>query len=165
MRMMRHGRVRRFVRRAAVGATLAIPLVWIAGLFWCAIVTSTAAGAGLSTSRGTVTITLDPALKNWTGPACILGRCDPSWPLQWLPSVNRFGPGRSYSVPLWMLGLVLAAFAAWRLRADTVDPAQTCPACGYDRCGLLADAVCPECGGAENLRERVSGYQGPTDPM
>ena len=71
----------------------------------------------------------------------------PGWcfdPTAW--PVSRF-----YSMPLWPLPLLslLATAAAWRVEAKYLRRARegACPACGYDRAGLAAGAVCPECGG------------------
>jgi len=59
-------------------------------------------------------------------------------------------------VPLWMPLVVSLGVtgAAWRLEvlARRRDRAGKCAACGYDRAGLKADAVCPECG-AESDRQ------------
>jgi hypothetical protein len=44
--------------------------------------------------------------------------------------------------------LALATFAVWCIgaRSRLRDRARKCPKCGYDRAGLAAGAVCPECG-------------------
>jgi transposase InsO family protein len=53
-------------------------------------------------------------------------------------------------IPLWLLlaPTLLATAAAWRLDAVARRRARAgrCPKCGYDRAGLAASAVCPECG-------------------
>ena len=53
-------------------------------------------------------------------------------------------------VPLWSPALLclLATAAAWRADATYLRRVRegACPACGYDRAGLAAGAVCPECG-------------------
>ena len=55
-------------------------------------------------------------------------------------------------VPLWFPALLslLATAAAWRADAKYLRRARegACLACGYDRAGLAAGAVCPECGAA-----------------
>ena len=56
--------------------------------------------------------------------------------------------------PLWPLVVVLTCTtaAAWRL--DTLARRRArlnlCPKCNYDRTGLAAGAVCPECGAASS---------------
>jgi hypothetical protein len=55
-----------------------------------------------------------------------------------------------FDVPLWFPALLclLPTAYAWRVEAVLRRRARAslCPACGYDRAGLPADAVCPECG-------------------
>ena len=43
---------------------------------------------------------------------------------------------------------LLATAAAWRADAKYLRRARegACPACGYDRAGLVAGSLCPECG-------------------
>ncbi len=56
------------------------------------------------------------------------------------------------SVPLWPFVIIsiFATAAAWRM--DTLAQRRkrigACPACGYDRTGLAANAPCPECNAA-----------------
>ncbi len=49
-------------------------------------------------------------------------------------------------VPIWTLAIppLLTGMIARRL--DRRKPKGTCPKCNYDRTGLAADSVCPECG-------------------
>jgi len=53
-------------------------------------------------------------------------------------------------IPLWLPALLslLATAAAWRADAKYMRRVRVglCAGCGYDRAGLAADAVCPECG-------------------
>ncbi len=59
-------------------------------------------------------------------------------------------------VPLWPLPLLslLATAAAWRADAKYLRRARdgACLKCGYDRAGLAAGVVCPECGAAAGVR-------------
>ena len=68
------------------------------------------------------------------------------WRFRWSRS-GRFYQGQ---VPLWLPALLalLATATAWRTDAKYLrrTRAGLCPACGYDRAGLVAGAVCPECG-------------------
>ena len=65
---------------------------------------------------------------------------------------SRFGKGWDVTMPLWPASLLslLATAAAWRGDAKYLRRVRegACPACGYDRAGLAAGAVCPECGAA-----------------
>lgn len=61
-------------------------------------------------------------------------------------------------VPLWMplvVSLGVTA-AAWRLEVLARRRARVgkCASCGYDRAGLKAGAVCPECGAESDRTER-----------
>ena len=64
------------------------------------------------------------------------------------PVANR----NLYFIPLWPLPLLslLTTAAAWRADAKYLRRVRegACPACGYDRAGLAAISVCPECGAA-----------------
>lgn len=66
------------------------------------------------------------------------------WYWEWL----TLPPSKLWEVvfPIWIFAIppFLTASVAWRL--DRRKPPGTCTNCGYDRTGLTADAVCPECG-------------------
>jgi hypothetical protein len=68
----------------------------------------------------------------------------------WKPGVERMSIQLTVYVPLWIPFAVAAvsAGALWCPAAFRRHPRaqQSCPACGYDRRGLAADAKCPECG-------------------
>jgi hypothetical protein len=55
------------------------------------------------------------------------------------------------AVPLWapMVAILAATMLAWAAESRSRQRARRgrCPACNYDRAGLGADVVCPECGG------------------
>jgi len=57
--------------------------------------------------------------------------------------------------PLWLPALLslLATAAAWRADAKYLRRARMglCAGCGYDRAGLAAMSVCPECGAAPSV--------------
>jgi hypothetical protein len=63
------------------------------------------------------------------------------------------GGGRGWEsliLPLWpfVAAALLITIAAWRADALARRRERThlCPNCGYDRTGLVANVVCPECG-------------------
>ena len=60
--------------------------------------------------------------------------------------------GWTVIVPFWQLVIptMAAALFAWLVDAKYLRRARegACPACGYDRAGLAAGVVCPECGAA-----------------
>ena len=61
---------------------------------------------------------------------------------------SRLGP--FFAMPRWFPCLLslLATVAAWRFDAKYLRRVRegACPACGYDRAGLAAGSLCPECG-------------------
>ncbi len=67
------------------------------------------------------------------------------WSPQW-PLASGAGP---YIIPLWPFVAISIATTAAAWRMDTLAQRSqrpgVCPACGYDRTGLAADAPCPEC--------------------
>lgn len=70
--------------------------------------------------------------------------------LLWLEWHHYPGVATWLSIPLWMIVVPCAAIAlvAWRLEALARRRARLnlCPKCDYDRTGLAAGTVCPECG-------------------
>jgi len=71
--------------------------------------------------------------------------------MRWLFGWGRYPAGGYLDVPLWfplILAILPTAFA-WRL--DTLARRRArvglCAHCHYDRRGLVAGVVCPECGG------------------
>ena len=70
----------------------------------------------------------------------------------WWCTFTQRPEGWWVTIPLWMplAPTLLATAAAWRLDALARRRARAgvCAKCGYDRAGLAASAVCPECGAA-----------------
>ena len=67
----------------------------------------------------------------------------------WLPrgGVND-GSVQVYAfVPIWMVAVPLGGAIIWSWRREAALPGDPCSRCGYDRSGLTAGSVCPECGG------------------
>jgi len=54
-------------------------------------------------------------------------------------------------IPFWTITLPTIALTVFAWRRDAAARRRAlhnhCPACGYDRAGLAANSVCPECGG------------------
>jgi hypothetical protein len=69
------------------------------------------------------------------------------WP-DWYSTADT----QSLSIPLWMFALpwaiLTAVFWRWDALARRRARLNLCPACNYDRRGLPAASVCPECGAA-----------------
>jgi hypothetical protein len=70
----------------------------------------------------------------------------------WWFHSTAFAGTRVYRLPLWALlaPVCIVADTAWRLdrRARRRARIGYCPACNYDRRGIPAASVCPECGAA-----------------
>lgn len=130
-------RERRWVRWTLLGATVVLGLDWIvnlnhlearhAGSYWI--------GFGL----GGVLIARDRDLSSrpWT--------TDPPW---WLPHHRSWPNGAWFQfIPIWTaVGPLALATALAFLQDRRSERAGLCGECGYDRAGLEAAAVCPECG-------------------
>jgi len=69
---------------------------------------------------------------------------------------GTWGTAYDVYVPLWMPLAVCAGFAVlmWRVRVRLGGLGE-CRACGYDRAGLAAGAVCPECGAGDSTQHRA----------
>jgi len=80
-----------------------------------------------------------------------------SWWVEVLRETHYPPGGRTYPfirtrVPVWMLGLpaaLVVLLLGWpEARAVYRRKCHRCPVCGYERGGLVLDAICPECGAA-----------------
>jgi hypothetical protein len=89
-----------------------------------------------------------PRRKNWDVGWAWGDDRDRGW--CWLPRYESglFNPRQDLwiALPLWPFVAAAAIFAAIHWRRALRHPPGSCPACGYSRAGLAADAVCPECG-------------------
>ena len=72
------------------------------------------------------------------------------WRWNWMPYCRADTATWYVCIPLWIPVIACGAMtaAAWRLDALARRRARLhlCPKCNYDRAGLAAGAVCPECG-------------------
>lgn len=68
------------------------------------------------------------------------------------PSIRKTPGSRCVVIPLWipLVFVVVATYRFWRFegRAEQRVKRGCCPKCGYDRRGIVASVVCPECGEA-----------------
>ncbi len=128
--------------------TVLLVVVWIgSGWFWLAYITNDLL-AVVSVHNGCLYIQhldgpLPGATRGWH-----LAHSQGTW--RWLGDFWSTGLDWRYVVPLWTLFVptLLIALLAWRRDILTWRRAHphVCPKCHYDRTGLAANAVCPECG-------------------
>ena len=130
------------------GLTVLLVVVWIGSGWWFGeVVTPNAKLLSVLGGR----ITLEPA--PWASPTAgfshfAIARNRVGFQLGFEWDVTNYG--WSFFVPLWFPALLslLATAAAWRADAKYLRRVRegACPACGYDRAGLAAGSLCPECG-------------------
>jgi len=145
-----HPRIRKTVKWGGAVVTVLLVIAWV-GTGWAGAAWGSGRGLVLMVARGQVVI------------ECIHVGTAASWFGQWqsgtYPREHRlwfewyFSRGSwALSVPLWVpIALVAPSAAlAWRLdmlaRRRERSQRNLCLKCGYDRAGLAAGAVCPECG-------------------
>lgn len=149
-----HPRIRKFFKWSGLVVSVVLVTVWVGSAYgWClhlqrrAFVLDVFRGQCMyqtaqaeSATRPTIDSTR-PTIVKWTRPS----------PRGFNWSCNYGGtPYWGYVViPLWPFVLISIAITAAAWRMDTLAQRRKriggCPACGYDRAGLAADAPCPEC--------------------
>jgi len=136
--------------------TVLLVIVWIESA-WACIGYLSEWGAGFGIDGGV----LYAALPKWTGEYAGTSwqDCECGWmwgeadapKLRWSGSWQR---GSSFwfafDLPLWIPSLLCTAGTIFAWRLDDIARRRVragfCPKCDYDRTGLAAGAVCPECG-------------------
>ena len=150
-------RIRKTIKWGGAAVTVPLVGVWVASV-WCGATCETddqkGRVSGCAVAHGTLHAGLiakydgfqpQPAGWHWSVSSIPPGM---SW---WAVHV-RTGPDWFAELPLWIpVSLCLPpAAAAWYL--DTLARRRVrlnlCPKCNYDRAGLAAGTVCPECGKA-----------------
>ncbi len=142
-----HPRIRKTIKWGGAVVTVLLVVVWI-GSEWGGIGYLSQSGSGFEIAAGSIYFSFRAWLEPYSTGGWQLsahsGGFDrwPSWrgdsQLWWL------------RLPLWIpfVAMLLATGAA--LRLDTLARRRAklhvCPKCNYDRTGLAAGAVCPECG-------------------
>jgi hypothetical protein len=153
--MKPHPRIRKTIKWGGAAVTVLLVVVWI-GSGWCS--------AGFSLERRMLWVDGGQAKFGRFPEFAMHGRGPEPSPTQVFANVHRTSfeplclwvelasPGSfpGGSVPLWMPVVLLLppTAAAWRLDILARRRARLnlCPKCHYDRAGLGAGAVCPECG-------------------
>jgi hypothetical protein len=145
--MKPHPRIRKTIKWGGAAVTLLLVVVWI-GSGWWAI--------DKNTRFMTFSVVGGEGVFLWYP-------FDYQLPKEWQVRYRKPGPSWNgagtwdtksdswvIAIPLWIpaLGSLAIGMIAWRL--DTLARRRArlnlCPKCNYDRAGIAADAVCPECG-------------------
>ena len=147
--------IRKTIKWGGAVVTVLLVVVWIGSIWWDVswaskrngFVDVGAGGIGILYHQGTKT---DSTISGWR----LHEVADDASMRWWLDAValNSWATWCSITIPLWcpiVITLCASGFA-WRL--DTLARRRAklnlCPKCNYDRTGLAAGAVCPECGAA-----------------
>jgi len=140
--------VRKTVKWGGAGLTVLQLVVWV-GSGWMTIGYAPVRGPTAALAAGVVIVLIPTtgltasARPGWTAK-------QESSKFQWWFSFLGNQRVKVCIVPLWSPALLslLATAAAWRADAKYMRRVRVglCAACGYDRAGLAAGAVCPECG-------------------
>ena len=144
-----HPRTRKTVKWGGVVVTVLLLVLWIGSAQWGWIL-STRGGYNYSVSSGQCGFTHQAIASDAYLPSWNYGRLPLSFRLGF--TCTRQGANWYVFVPLWApaLASLLCAATAWRLDELAHRRARSglCKKCGYDRAGLVLEAVCPECGAA-----------------
>ena len=146
--MKPHPRIRKTVKWGGAAVTLLLVGAWIWGGWWNILVPC-GGGNNIALFEGSFVVDFTHQYGQAVG--LVFDRNDAhefllAGAFSW--DVGKTGP--MVGVPLWSLLIVfaLATVTAWIL--DTIARRRArsnlCPKCNYDRTGLAAGAVCPECG-------------------
>jgi hypothetical protein len=155
LKMQPHPRIRRTIKWGGAAVSVLLVAGWIASARACFSVVFRD-GSILSLCSGQVLRIRSSSYLPWQleGLPKFRAAAVRDQPFQWR-TTHVWSPAGNVRTtydgyPLWPLPLacVLVTAAAWRL--DTLarrrERAGRCPNCRYDRTGLAAGAVCPECG-------------------
>ena len=148
--MKPHPKIRKTVKWGGAAVSVLLLVVWVgSGWVW---VRWDGSHWGAVVQSGVISFLdyrspVPPEYQGWTS------MVHPhAFPLLWSFQSEAAQFAYRYSVPLWapLLTCILPPLIAWRL--DTLARGRarvdSCPKCNYDRTGLAAGAVCPECGTA-----------------
>ena len=143
-----HPKIRKTVKWGGAAVTVLLGVVWI-GSGWWNLTYRTSGGLKYLIAGGAFGIERPSYV-----PGFVLNS---EWNWErgkfsryWLPEFHSFAKTWNVFLPLWMPAGVAAAIMVFAGHLDT--PARRrarlnlCPKCNYDRSGLAAGAVCPECG-------------------
>ena len=145
--MKPHPRIRKFFKWGGLVVSVLLLVVWVGSAYgWFCY--SVRRGYVLDVVRGQFTYmpfqTKSPFRKTRTE----WMRASPTG-FNWSAKYERTEYSWYVVVPLWPFVAISIATTATAWRMDTLAQRRkrlgACPACGYDRTGLAANAPCPEC--------------------
>jgi hypothetical protein len=141
-----HLRIRKTVKWGGAAVTVLFVMAWLAS-GWCYFTWNLARfPIGIGAGQLRVCDYGPGAFRRWHSVVTLSFH---PWEMEWSPAWNRNNfPFDQYDTPLWIPALVCAAATVglWRWEASDIARLNLCAKCGYDRTGLAAGAVCPECG-------------------
>lgn len=77
----------------------------------------------------------------------------PRWNIIWWPEWERNPTNVFLAIPLWPFALLLLTLGGLMLHRSRPTPPHLCKSCHYDRRGIPASSLCPECGSTSNTAE------------
>jgi hypothetical protein len=152
--MRPHPRIRRTLKWTAAAVTLLLAVLWIRS-GWRSIDWNVGDGRGVFLSRGVFGISIfGPPTRDGvtTTVSTVTGWLSYPHPFKlrlWY-FYDRTGNLHSYMTPVWVPTALMLLSTAALWRKDTLARRRArldcCPKCNYDRTGIAAGTVCPECG-------------------
>jgi ssDNA-binding Zn-finger/Zn-ribbon topoisomerase 1 len=153
--MRPHPKIRKTIKWGGVAVTVLLVVVWI-GSGWCEVGFHSTAW-WIMLQHGSLYLERDPT-QGWNTAWYAYRDVGP-----WDASARSWASLRDHwqcLIGLWIPSLCAALVTAIAWRLDTLarrrERINHCPKCNYDRAGIAAGAVCPECGagapGEEGLR-------------
>jgi hypothetical protein len=138
--MKPHPRIRKTVKWGGAAVAVLFLLFWIATSWRWACMTSPW-GDELRVDRGYIVYDTT-ATHQWSFALM------PQWDGDGSDKVRVSVRGRKEHVAPYLLAALVVSLVAWYMESFAGRRARvgTCVECGYDRAGLAAGAVCPECG-------------------
>ncbi len=157
--MKPHPRIRKTVKWGGAVVTVLLVVVWIGSLWW-QVSLDCGHGVDVGIAGGRLALAFDQEQwPSYPGKLALHRRPQQMRKMGWGPehrvdivlTATQLGiRGEHYAVPIWMLASGGLLGTVCMIRFDSLARRRAriglCPKYRYDRAGLAADAVCPECG-------------------
>ncbi len=147
-----HSKIRKTVKWGGAAVTVLLVLVWV-GSGW-ADFGWISAGSSMCYNLGSGGVSVCHDTRIYSPRLCTTGwhfKPKVFWFDLWFRNLPSPFGGWYLRAPLWPVALIalFGTAGAWRLdRLARRARLNMCPKCNYDRAGLVAGVVCPECGAA-----------------